>query len=58
MAVCLLSGGKSKLVVDRYTVQNAVTILSQTKTDKQNQIKKNTQANKPNRREMAGRPVM
>ena len=45
MAVCLLSGRKSKLVVDRYIVQNAVPIPSHNKNrkTKPNQ-RKNTQA--------------
>ena len=44
MAVCLLSGRKSKLVVDRYIVQSAVTIPSHNKNEKQNQTKEKTQA--------------
>ena len=63
MAVCLLSGRKSKLVVDRYIVQSAVTIPSHNKNEKQNKTKEKTHKqnkpkhaaqNKPRRGKVAG----
>ena len=67
MAVCLLSGRKSKLVVDRYMSKMPSQFRHKTKTEKQNQTKEKThKQNKPRhtaqkqteKGKVTGRPVI